>query len=59
MIAFVVYNNVGSDPYMRRARIIDVSETDRKIPKIRPGACIFHWPLLRGLFLEGLIFGGC
>ena len=30
----------------------------RKIPKIRPGAYIFQWPFLRGLFLEGLIFGG-
>ena len=30
----------------------------RKIPKISPGACIFQRPFLRGLFLEGLIFGG-
>ena len=30
----------------------------RKIPKISPGAYIFHRPFLRGLFLEGLIFGG-
>ena len=30
----------------------------RKIPKIIPGAYIFHRPFLRGLFLEGLIFGG-
>ena len=30
----------------------------RKIPKIRPGAYIFQRPVLRGLFLEGLIFGG-
>ena len=30
----------------------------RKIPKISPGAYIFQKPLLRGLFLEGLIFGG-
>ena len=55
----LLYNNVGSDPYMRRARIIDVSETYRKIPKISPGAYIFQTPFLRGLFLEGLIFGGC
>ena len=53
-----MYNNVGSDPYMRRARIIDVSETYSKIPKISPGAYIFQRPFLRGLFLEGLIFGG-
>ena len=26
--------------------------------KIRPGAYIFQRPFLRGLFLEGLIFGG-
>ena len=30
----------------------------RKIPKISPGACIFQRPFLRGLFLEGLIYGG-
>ena len=30
----------------------------RKIPKISPEAYIFQRPLLRGLFLEGLIFGG-
>ena len=29
-----------------------------KIPKISPGACIFQRPFLRGLFLEGHIFGG-
>ena len=30
----------------------------RKIPKISPAAFIFQMPFLRGLFLEGLIFGG-
>ena len=30
----------------------------RKIPKINPEAFVFHRPFLRGLFLEGLIFGG-
>ena len=30
----------------------------RKIPKISPRAYIFQRPFLRGLFLEGLIFGG-
>ena len=30
----------------------------RKIPKISPEAYIFQRPFLRGLFLEGLIFGG-
>ena len=29
-----------------------------KILKISPGAYIFQRPFLRGLFLEGLIFGG-
>ena len=29
----------------------------RKIPKISPGAYIFQRPFLRGLFLEGLIYG--
>ena len=30
----------------------------RKIPKISPGAYTFERPFLRGLFLEGLLFGG-
>ena len=30
----------------------------RKIPKISLGAYIFQRPFLRGLFLEGFIFGG-
>ena len=30
---------------------------NRKIPKISPGAYIFQRPFLRGLFLEGPIFG--
>ena len=44
-----------------RRRIILVcacKRTYRKIPKISPGAYIFQRPFLRGLFLEGLIFGG-
>ena len=28
-----------------------------KIPKISPGAYVFQRPFLRGLFLEGRIFG--
>jgi len=32
--------------------------TYRKIQKVSPGAYIFQRPFLRGLFLEGLIFGG-
>ena len=38
--------------------IIIIIITYRKIPKISPGACIFQRPFLRGLFLEGHIFGG-
>ena len=30
----------------------------RKIPTISPGAYILQRPFLKGLFLEGLIFGG-
>ena len=30
----------------------------RKIPKISPGAYIFQRPFLKGLFMEGLIYGG-
>ena len=37
---------------------VQVLTSYRKIPKISPGACIFQKPFLRGLFLEGLIFGG-
>ena len=33
-------------------------EKYRKIPKITPGDYIFQRPLLRGLFLEGLIYAG-
>ena len=32
--------------------------TYRKIPKISPRAFIFQRSILRGLFLEGLIYGG-
>ena len=42
---------VGMDLLKRR------SSNYRKIPKISPGAYIFQRPFLRGLFLEGLIFG--
>ena len=30
----------------------------RKIPKLSPEGYIFQRPFLRGLFLEGLLFGG-
>ena len=38
-----------------------LSNSDRYIyiiPKISPGAYIFQRPFLRGLFLEGLFYGG-
>ena len=35
-----------------------MSASQRKIPKISPGAYTFQRPFLRGLFLEGRIFGG-
>ena len=38
--------------------VIVVFVEHRKIPKISPGAYIFQRLFLRGLFLEGLIFGG-
>ena len=40
------------------ADVLTYREKYRKIPKISPGAYIFQRPFLRGLFLEGLIFGG-
>ena len=39
-------------------RIILMELKYRKIPKISPGAYIFQRPFLRGLFLEGPIYGG-
>ena len=38
--------------------LLNISGDYRKIPKISPGAYIFQRPFSRGLFLEGLIFGG-
>ena len=38
--------------------IIDVWEKYHKILQISPGAYIFQRPFLRGLYSEGLIFGG-
>ena len=36
----------------------DRKKKHRKIPKISPGTYIFQRPFLRGLFLEGLRYGG-
>ena len=47
-------------PVTQTRKILDnmIINKYRKIPKVSPGAYIFQRPLLRGLFLEGLIFGG-
>ena len=37
---------------------LSLNVTYRKIPKISPGSYIFQRPFLRGLFLDGLTFGG-
>ena len=41
-----------------RLLLLTLNDAYRKIPKISPGAYIFQRPFLRGLFLEGFIFGG-
>ena len=38
--------------------ILAILIANRKIPKISPGAYIFQRSFLRGLFVEGPIFGG-
>ena len=46
---------------LRRFKVIMSNHGDpeyRKIPKISPGAYIFQRPFLRGLYSEGLIYGG-
>ena len=50
--------NFSGKVLVLRARRILHSVLHLKIPKICPGAYIFQRPFLRGLFLEGLIFGG-
>ena len=37
---------------------LSLDVTYRKVPKISPGSYMFQRPFLRGLFLDGLIFGG-
>ena len=49
---------LGSISYRTLAEYLRRLEKYRKIPKISPEAYIFQRPLLRRLFLEGLIFGG-
>ena len=45
-------------PTHSRIPYFPLSVTYRNIPKMSPWAYIFQRPFLRGLFLEGLIFGG-
>ena len=52
---------VGPDfagPTGYKVTIKKEGKTYRKIPKISPTAYIFQSPFLRGLYSEGLIFGG-
>ena len=49
-----VANSASKTKQCRRDKI----SIYRKIPKISPRAYIFQRPFLRGLVLEGLIFGG-
>ena len=52
--ALLVHNQLSSSTYLG----LYFPSLYRKIPIINPGAYIFQRPFLRGLFLEGLIFGG-
>ena len=56
-----ISSKLCQNPGQKVIRFLTLYETQatyRKIPKISPGAYIFQRPFLRGLFLEGLIFGG-
>ena len=57
LVNFVINDLVKSKSAVLTAKT-EVKISYRKIPKISPGAYIFQRPFLRGLFLEGLIFGG-
>ena len=52
------FNNYVYRNFLAIDRVIGGIKSYRKIPKISPGAYIFQRPFLRGLFFEGLIFGG-
>ena len=54
----IARNLFGADSTFYNYSFFIVEVKYRKIPKISPGAYIFQRPFLRGLFLEGLIFGG-
>ena len=53
----VLFGVVFRDFRSYKVTFSQVDTRYRKIPKISPGDYIFQWPFLRGLFLEGLIFG--
>ena len=58
-MTILIYKNVfGPLGYSASAYVMVGPERYSKIPKISPGAYIFQRPFLRGLFLEGLMFGG-
>ena len=47
-----------SPTFLRKSVTVPQCNTYRKIPKISPGAYVFQRPFLRGLYSEGLIYGG-
>ena len=50
---------IASPVFMSRTSIFGILYRGyRKIPKVSLWAYIFKWSFLRGLFVEGLIFGG-
>ena len=54
-------SDVSERYFPRRSAFDPIGQMEAKYLKIQiisPGACIFQRPFLRGLFLEGLIFGG-
>ena len=55
----VVFGNVSQQFFFSSFRLYKYFFLDyRKIPKISPSAYVFQRPFLRGLFLEGPIYGG-
>ena len=56
-ISSIVFLNCWFSLCIRRTSI-ELTKKYRKIPKISLGAYIFQRPFLRGLYSEGLIYGG-
>ena len=61
-VFFLQWNgNMVTSTFYRCSLLANVMVTKniyRKIPKVSPGAYIFQRPFLRGLYSEGLIYGG-